>query len=326
MPTVLIAWDMLFALPGSHLQCIREAGFSLRYAPHRLLTEDETVEALQGVDAVVAGGEPYSAHVLARCPELRVIARAGVGFDRVDLEAASRRGIVVTITPTATHEGVAEHTLALLLGLTRCISRYDREIRNGGWPRTPVQPLRGRTLGIVGLGRIGRAVAVRAAAFGLRLLAWDAFPDPASAAKLGIELVSLDVLLAQADYVTLHVPLDDSTRGLINRKTLAVMKPGSYLVNTARGGLVIEEDLREALESGHLARAALDVFCQEPVSADHPLLQSDAVLLSPHIAGADTQSLADMATAAAQNIIDLYEGRWPESSVINPAVRPGWHW
>jgi phosphoglycerate dehydrogenase-like enzyme len=142
----------------------------------------------------------------------------------------------------------------------------------------------------------------------------------------GVELVDLDTLLVEADYVTLHVPLAPSTKGLISRKTLSRMKPGSFLVSTSCGGLVVEEDLLAALQSGHLAGAGLDVFSQEPPSPDNPLLRLENVLVTPHMAGVDIQSSIDMAVQAAQNMVDLYHGHWPEDSIVNPAIRSSWHW
>ena len=327
MPTVLIVPGVLFHQPGPHLNLLREAGFEIRY-PHRpeMTGEAETIEALNGVSATIAGSEPYNDRVLASAPALRVISRAGVGVDRIDLDAVTRHRVVVAITPTGNCESVAEHTLALLLALTRSLERQNRQIRAGVWSRVPLVPLRGRTLGLVGLGRIGREVAVRAAAFRLKLLACEKFPDDAFVKSHEIELVDLDTLLARSDFVSLHVPLSDETRGLINRQTLSRMKRGSFLVNTARGGLVVEADLLEALRSGHLAGAGLDVFQHEPADAANPLLQLENVIVSPHMAGMDTQSHEDMSSQAAQSIIDLYRGVWPADAVVNPAVRPGWRW
>jgi phosphoglycerate dehydrogenase-like enzyme len=160
----------------------------------------------------------------------------------------------------------------------------------------------------------------------MRLLAHEAFPDREFARRHGIELVDLDTLLARSDYVTLHVPLTEETRGLINRRTLSRMKPGALLVNTSRGGLVVEEDLVDALKSGHLGGAGLDVFAQEPIQRDHPLLDLDNVLVSDHTAGIDTRSVEAMAVEAARNIVELYRGGWPAAAVANPAVRATWKW
>lgn len=180
-------------------------------------------------------------------------------------------------------------------------------------------------MGIVGLGRIGRSVAVRAAGFGVRILAFDTLPDMDFIRKHRIELVDLNTLLAQSEFVTLHVPLSDETRGLINRETLGRMRRGSVLINTARGGLVVEKDLLESLKSGHLAGAGLDVFEKEPATGN-PLLDLPNVIASPHVAGVDTQSVAEMAGLAVQHILDLKRGVWPAACVVNPAVRHGWKW
>ena len=232
----------------------------------------------------------------------------------------------MAITPSGNHEAVAEHAMALLLALTRSLLRQNQEVRRGTWNRAPLLPLRGRTLGLIGMGRIGKSVALRAAQFRLRLFAYGPLPDVAFAHTHGIEVVDLDTLLEQADYVTLHLPLTPATKGLINRKTLSRMKRGSLLINTSRGGLVVEEDLLSALQSGHLSGAGLDVFNQEPLSSGHPLLRLENVLVTPHVAGVDHQSAIDMAVQAAQNIIDLYHGQWPEGSIVNPAIQPGWQW
>jgi phosphoglycerate dehydrogenase-like enzyme len=326
MPTVLITYDMLFDLHGRHLEMLHEAGFEMRRADHRLTTEAETIAALGGASAAIAGGEPYSARVLEALRDLRVVARAGVGFDRVDLEAAARKGVVVTITPSANSDAVAEHVFALLLALTRSVVRHNQEVRRGTWSKQPLLPLRGRTLGIVGLGRIGRAVAVRAAAFRMKVLARETHPDPDFVQAQGITLVDLDRLMAESDAVTLHVPLTEETHSLVNRHTLARMKPGSILINTSRGGLVVEHDLVAALEAGQIAGVGLDVFSMEPTPVDNPLLLFDNVVVSPHLAGGDLQGLADMAADAARCVIELRRGNWPEGSVINPSVRPGWRW
>ena len=280
---------------------------------------------LQGVSATLAGGEPYSRRVMAALPDLRVISRWGVGVDRIDLEAVTRRNVVVTITPTANHEAVAEHAVALLLAVSRFLVQRNDEIHRGLWVRRSSLPLREKTLGLIGLGRIGRSVAVRAEAFRMRLLAHEAFPDRDFARKHGIELVDLDTLLAGSDYISLHVPLTEETRGLINRRTISRMKKGALLINTSRGGLVVEEDLVAALKSGRLGGAGLDVFLEEPIRRDHPLLDLDNVLVSDHTAGIDTRSVEAMAMEAGpehRGALPRGSGRprrWP----IPPSAEPG---
>jgi phosphoglycerate dehydrogenase-like enzyme len=186
-------------------------------------------------------------------------------------------------------------------------------------------PLRGRTLGIVGLGRIGKAVAVRGACFGMPLLAFEPYPDAAFVKQYGIRLVPLDQLLRESDYASIHVPLTAESRDLIDRRRLALMKPTAYLINTARGGLVNEADLYEALRAGKLAGAALDVFEQEPPPIT-PLLEMDNVVLTPHAAGVDTQSRDDMALSAARAVVALSRGEWPAEQVVNPEVRARFRW
>jgi D-3-phosphoglycerate dehydrogenase/(S)-sulfolactate dehydrogenase len=327
MPFVAVTPEPLFRFPGSYVERLKSAGFEVRY-PSRpgLPRESETIELLQGASAVIAGGEKYSDAVLDKLPDLRVIARFGVGYDAVDVAAATQRGIPVAITPDVNHDAVAEHTMALLLGVTRSIALRTREIRSGIWARVAPPALRGTVLGIVGLGRIGRSVAVRAAAFGMTLLASDTVRDEAFAKRLGIEWVDLDSLLARSHIVTLHAPLTPETRGMINARTLARMKPGSFLINTARGALVVEEDLRAALESRHLGGAGLDVFEREPATAENPLVNLDNVVLTPHLGGVDNRSRVEMALQAAENVIELSQDRWPEGRIVNPILKREWRW
>jgi phosphoglycerate dehydrogenase-like enzyme len=310
---------------------LREAGFEIR--PQRdermsrgLSGAAEFSEALRGAAAILAWGERYTDEVLANCPDLRVIARRGVGYDRVDMAAASARGVVVAITPNANHEAVAEHTLALMLAVTKSIVLGDRDTRAGLWPRRRITPLRGSTLGIVGLGRIGRSTAERALAMRMRVIASDPYADPDYAARQGIERVSLDELLARADIVSVHCPLSDETRGMIDKDALAAMKPDAVLINTARGAIVVEEDLAEALASGQLAGAGIDAYETEPVGADNPLFGLDNVVVSAHIAGDDWLASRDMDIEAAQVVIDLYNSRWPEDAVLNKELKGRWTW
>jgi D-3-phosphoglycerate dehydrogenase / 2-oxoglutarate reductase len=266
---------------------------------------------------VIAGGEPYTADLFARRSQLRVVARVGVGYDSVDTTAATEHGVAVTVAPGTNHESVAEHTFALMLAFTRLVTVRNTRIHAGGWPRHFSRPLRGRTLGLAGLGRIGKAVAVRALAFGMRVIAYD--PTPFTLA--GVEPVSFDELLGQSDYLSLHLPLMPATRHVMNAAAFARMKPAAVLLNTSRGGLVNEADLVAVLRSGHLGGAGLDVLEQEPPPADHPLFDMENVILTPHAAGVDTQSLGDMARSAAEAIVAIFSGEWPTEKVVNGEVR-----
>ena len=306
---------------------LQEVGLEVIYPPRRQIleevqmTEAELLEQLPGCVAAIAGSEPYTRRVIERAAAagLLVIARAGVGYDGVDIAAASEHGVAVCYAPGTNHEAVAEHTFALMLGLLRNIRGQDQAIRRGEWPRRAVEPARGKVLGIIGLGRIGKAVARRARIFGMTVLAHDIAPDHAFAAAEDIQLVPLETLLRQADIVTLHVPRTPQTINLICRQTIQWMKPNALLINTARGGIVNESDLYEALRSGRLAGAGLDVFAEEPPLSS-PLLQLDNVLLTAHTAGVDHRSREEMARVPAQAITLLLRGEWPDQWIVNPQV------
>jgi phosphoglycerate dehydrogenase-like enzyme len=327
MPKVLIAPQTLANVGGPFENLLRDAGFELAFPPSPvLLGEDELLHELRGACAAIAGSEPYNRRVIAANPALRVIARAGVGYDAVDLAAATEHGVAVCIAPGTNQDAVAEHTFTLILALAKNLVPQHDGVKTGRWPRGTNLPLRGRTLGIAGLGRIGKAVALRGKAFGMPLLSYEPFPDRAFVAEHSVTLVPLDRLLAESDFLTLHVPLTPESRHLISRRTLALMKPTAFLVNTARGGLVCEADLLKALRSGRLAGAGLDVFEQEPPAADNPLFALDNVVLTPHAAGVDLQSRDDMALSSARAIVALSQGDWPADHVVNPDVRAKFRW
>jgi D-3-phosphoglycerate dehydrogenase/(S)-sulfolactate dehydrogenase len=271
---------------------------------------------------LLAWGGAITAEMIACAPRLRAIARAGAGYDAVDVAAATARRIVVSNTPGANAGSVAEHVFALLLALARGIIDNDRAIRAGGWPRRAVQPLRGTTLGVVGLGSCGQAVARRALDFGMRVVGYGWHAD----AIPGLVPLDLDDLLAESDVVSLHLPLTPATRGMFDRRAFARMRPGALLINTARGELVNGDDLAVSLRAGHLAGAGLDVQSVEPPDPDHALLSLPNVVLSPHIAGSDATALDAMAEQAARCVVDLHRGLWPEPFVLNRELRPGWRW
>lgn len=327
MPTALIAPGVLRGQPGDFREILTAAGFDLlEPAGADNLTVADLLPCMDRADAVLAGSEPWPASLIRAGGRLRVIARVGVGYDAVDEPAATERGVVLTITPGTNEGSVAEQAFALMLGVCREVARHDAEIRAGGWDRRVARPLRGQILGIAGLGRTGRAVASRARAFGMRVLAYDPFPPPPADAPPDVEIVPLDELLARADIVSLHLPLAAETQKLFGPAAFARMKRGSVFVNTSRGGVVDEEALHDALASGHLAGAGLDVLTEEPPPRDHPLLKLPNVVFSPHIAGVDTTSIADMARLGAQCIVDLYQGRWPEACIVNRSLAGRWSW
>jgi phosphoglycerate dehydrogenase-like enzyme len=326
MDKILISPAPLAGLDAEFVHVLRRAGFDLVYPKRRAqLTEEELIEQLTGIRAAVAGSEPYTRKVMAAHPHLRVIARAGVGFDAVDLAAATDHGVAVTITPGTNQDAVAEHTFALILALAKSVVVQHAGTCALKWPRQATIPLRGRTLGIAGLGRIGKSVAIRGKAFGMRLIAYEPFQDHAFAKEHGVAFVGLDQLLAESDYLTLHLPATKEARHLINRSTLSKMKPTAYLINTARGALVNEPDLVAALEKKQIAGAGLDVFEEEPPQ-DLPFFHMPNVVVTPHAAGVDLQSRDDMALSAAQAIISLSKGEWPAEKVVNPEVKGRFGW
>lgn len=331
MPRVLIAPEALIPLKdAAFVKLLTDANLEVVYPADPTFTRGrdaaETIRVLEGVSAVLAGGEFMTPEVLAALPDLRVLARMGVGYDRIDIPAATERRIPVTITPTANHEAVAEQALMLMLAVSRNVVVQDRSTRQGTWTAPVNHPLRGCTLGLIGLGRIGRSVVPRAQAFRMQVIAFDPVADPAFARENNVELVDLDTLLATSDFVSLHAPMVESTKGIINRDAIKKMKTSAVLINTSRGGLVVEVDLVEALQAGRIRGAGLDVFEVEPIQADNPLLKLENVVVTPHKATAETLAQMDMATEAAQCIVDLYQGRWPDGCVINEELREGWSW
>jgi phosphoglycerate dehydrogenase-like enzyme len=327
MPKVLIATSTLAGPGWPFLDVLRGANLDIVYPrAWKQFTEDELIAELAGAAAVVAGMEPYTRRVIEACPGLRVIARVGVGYDAVDTAAAADRGVAVTITPGVNQESVAEHTFALVLALARSVVPMHLAIRGGGWKRDSGVPLRGRTLGLVGLGRIGKEVALRGAAFRMKVLAYDPMPDARFAADHGVTLAPLDRLLAESDFVSLHLPRTPGAAPLLDAAALARMKPTAYLVNTARGGIVDEAALADALQSKRLAGAGLDVFAEEPPRPDDPLRTLDTVVCTGHTAGIDTQARDDMASLAAESIAALSRGEWPAHQVVNPACRDRFRW
>jgi len=326
MPKVLCT--SLIAEQGPHFEILAEAGFEADVVDRSvdLKIEGDFTAALAGYEACIAGAEPFPREVIEGSPQLRVIARSGVGFDAIDIEACDKAGVVVTTTPGVNHHAVAEHTIALLMGVGRGWPGLDQRVRTGRWQRVPYPRVMGSTLGIVGLGRIGRAVATRAVGLGMSVLACDPFPNRGFAEQWRVELTDFDDLLARSDYVSLHSPATAETRHLMNAATLSRMKQGSILINTARGSLVDEAALAEAIKTGHIRGAGLDVFEKEPLPLDSPLLNLDHVLFAGHVAGLDEESHHDTFAMVARTIIDLHGGGWPSECIQNLKSTTDWKW
>lgn len=269
------------------------------------LKGEELARAIAGVDAVlVRSATKITRDSLALADRLKVIGRAGVGVDTIDVEAATERGVAVMNAPAGNTIAAAELALALLLSLIRKVPAADRSMKAGQWDRASFSgtELHRKTLGLIGAGRVGGEVARRAKAFGMRVLAYDPFLTPAAAAEFGAELMPLDGLLRAADVISLHVPLTDRTRGLLGDKELALLKPGAVIVNAARGGVLDEAALLKRLGAGQLGGAALDVFDQEPLPADHPLRSLPNVVLTPHLGASTEEAQLNVAVEIAEAV------------------------
>ncbi len=282
----------------------------VRYRPGPLAAP-ELAEVVADADGLLAGLDEISADVFAHAPRLRVVARYGVGVDQIDLAAAARHGVTVTVTPGANANAVAELTIALVFALARPLVEGRDRVRAGEWPALRGVELAGRTLGLLGLGRIGSLVAAKAAPLGLRVLAHDPFVAESDVAVL----VPLETLAAESDYLSLHAPLTDETRGVVGRALLERLKPGAALVNTARGELVDESALLWALDEGPLRAAALDVLAPEPPPPDHPLLGRDDVLVTPHIGPHTAEATTAMGRVALDELLAVLSGRTPRFPV-----------
>lgn len=272
-------------------------------------------ELLPGCHGFIAGLDTIDRDALAAADQLKVIARYGAGVDRVDLEAARARGIVVTNTPSANAGAVAELTIGLLIALARSIPAANAATRAGRWPRLSGLALEGKTIGLLGFGAIGRQVAQRLQGFDCRIAAYDPYADAGFAHTLGVDLLALDDLLGQADFLSLHLPALPTTRGMVDAAFLAKMKPGAYLVNTARGELVNEAALATALSNGHLRGAALDAFSSEPPASGNPLLALPNVIATPHT-GAHTDGATNaMGWGALRDCLAVLRGEEPAHPV-----------
>ncbi len=306
-------------LPGQAAEdVLRSAGLSVTRAS--CVTEADVVEAARGATALVVQWAPVSSAVLDQLGSLRFVSRLGIGYDMIDVEAAAARGIAVANTPTYCVEEVASHTVAMLLALTRGLAGYDRAVRAGEWAPTQARPMAVRpsttTVAVIGYGRIGELTAQHCRALGFRVLVHDPYVDAAVIRQAGCQPVDLDVALSSADALTLHAPLTPRTRHLVNAGTLATMRPGAVIVNTCRGSLVDDAALVDALRSGRLSGAALDVYESEPLAPDHPLCELDNVILTPHAAWYSPEALADLPLHAARNVVDFLAGR-PVESIVN---------
>jgi D-3-phosphoglycerate dehydrogenase len=301
-----------FTAQSSHAAARRLGEFAdqLIFNPHgRPLASKELIPLMKGIDGYVAGLDWVDAEAINQAPQsLKVIARYGAGYDRVDIAAAAKKGIAVTNTPGANSEAVADMTLGLMLAAGRMIPRLSRQVKQGEWPRFKGSELYGKTLGIVGLGEIGRRVAKRASGFSMRVLVCDPFLDPNFAKRERLKRVELETLLRESDVISLHSPLLKETRGMIGQAQVMAMKPGVLIINTARAELCSEKALVFGLEQGIIGGLGLDVFTTEPPD-DNPLLKYERVVCTPHAAAHSHEATERMADMAVDSLIQVLTGK-----------------
>jgi len=300
---------------SSIFEYMADKGFVLHWEPLSQPKPEELIEKAKGFAAVIAGLEKWNREVLQALKDtLKIIARYGIGYDSVDLETASTFGIAVTNTPGTMSGAVAELALGLMIDLSRKISFFDVKMKSGQWwQKYTGSQLGGKTVGIVGFGKIGKALAGYLQGFKCRIIAYDPEFDQQAANKTGVSFAELDTLARESDYISLHLPKTQKTSGLIDSGFLALMKPGAYLINTSRGGVVVEKDLVQALKNRTIAGAALDVFEVEPPDRNNPLLNLDNVILTPHIASATYEGSREAGICACDNILDYFSGRTPRN-------------
>ena len=316
---VLITVNHFQWLDARFIRRLEDAGLEAVIIPQAgLRSEDAMIAAIPGTFATIAGGEPYSEAVLAAADSLRAIARFGVGYDRVDLAAASARGIFVTGTFGTNHDAVADRAFGFMAALANNLLDEHVAMKAGRWEQRLHATLWKATTGIIGLGRIGQALARRCAGFEMRVLACETKPDAAFVEEFGIELVSLETVMRESDFVSVNAPLGPGTEGLLTRERLALMKPSAYLVNTSRGRLIDEDALAEVLRERRIAGAGLEVFHREPPLGS-PLLALDNVLLAPHSATQTRESAEMTAEVCIDCILAVARGESPNPEyVLNP--------
>ena len=276
--------------------------------------KEEMLKLIKDVDGIIIGIDELSAEIIEEANALKVISKYGIGLDNIDINMATNKKIIVTNTPTANVDAVADLTFGLILSLARRVPEADKKTKSAKWGKIIGKSVWEKTIGVIGLGKIGRQVVKRAKGFEMNILAFDIVKDKKFAQKYGIKYVNLEKLLRKSDYITIHIPLNDATRNMISYEELEKMKKDAFLINTSRGGIVDEEALYNALRNNKLRGAALDVYNNEPIR-ESPLKELDNVIMTPHIGAYTEEAIENMSIQAAQNLIDVLEGREPQNRV-----------
>jgi D-3-phosphoglycerate dehydrogenase len=319
--TILVEARPFCAFNTAPINKLKNAGMRVIDLRGSGIEDADFIKALKQADGVLCGNDlRVNGDLFDVAPKVKVIAKMGVGLDTVDIDAASRHGAIVFHTPGANNQAVADHTFALILSLARRIPYCDLSLREKRWEHTKIMGVEiwQKTIGIIGLGAIGRCVALRAKGFQMKVVAYDPYWPAEFADQEGIEQMPLDELLKVADIVTIHAPLTPENKGLINTRAFKLMKSTALLINVARGAIVAESDLYQALKNGEIGGAGVDVFEQEPPT-DSPLLELDNVVLSPHTAAFTHEALDNMSTGIVDQLIDYYQGKRP-GQLVNPEV------
>jgi D-3-phosphoglycerate dehydrogenase / 2-oxoglutarate reductase len=302
-------------------EVLDQLGIELTYAQCK--TEDEVIEACKDADALLNQYAPISRKVIENLENCKVVSRYGIGFNTVDVEAATEKGMIVANVTDYCLDEVSDHAMALLLSSARKVTMMNNAVKSGTWDfkvAAPIFRLRGRILGLIGFGNIPQSVALKAQAFGLEVIAYDPFIPESVASEMNVKLVSLEELCERSDYVSVHVPLNKHTEGMISHEQFNRMKPETFIINTARGPVIDEAALIQALQEGKIAGAGLDVLKVEPIREDNPLLQMDNVIINPHSAFYSVEAEAELKRKTAQNVADVLSGYFP-SYVVNKDVK-----
>lgn len=308
----VVITDYEFASLEHEERILAEVGAELIRAQCR--TEDEVIEAAKDADALLNQYAPVSRKVIENLPNLKVVSRYGVGVNTIDIDAATEHGVIVANVTDYCMDEVSDHAFALLIACARKVVQLNNAVKSGTWDYkvgVPIFRLRGRVLGLIGFGRIPQTLAKKAQAFGLKVIAYDPYLPPEVAKKFDVELMDLNDVCAKADFISVHSPLTDATRGMISDEQFDVMKKEAFIINTARGPVIDEKAMIRALKEGKIAGAGLDVLENEPVEPDNPLLKMDNVIINPHVAWYSEESQVELQQKVAQNVADVLSGYYP---------------
>lgn len=312
---ILITPRSFASISDKPIKMLTEKGYEIqRNNTGRPYEKEEMLKLIRDVDGIIIGIDELSAEIIEEANKLKVISKYGIGVDNIDINMATNKKIIVTNTPTANVDAVADLAFGLILSLARRIPEADKKTKSGEWEKIIGKSVWEKTIGIIGLGKIGKQVVKRAQGFKMNILVYDLVKDEKFAQSYNIKYVNLEELLQKSDYITIHIPLNDATRGMINYEELEKIKESAFLINTSRGGIVDEEDLYNALRNNKLRGAALDVYNNEPPRKS-PLKELDNVIMTPHIGAYTEEAIENMSIQAAQNLIDVLEGREPQNRV-----------